>query len=279
MSKPHPNLNAILVGGSSHVGKSAVSGSLAATLGWDHVSTDSLARHPGRPWKAAPEKVPEHVAQHYLCLSVDDLIEDVLHHYRVNVWPQVEAIVASHSNDTCTTGIVLEGSALLPELVTGLDSDRIAAVWLTAREEVFRQRIHSGSLYSSKSSRERKMIDKFLQRTLAYNARMVDTVRRHGFILVDVLQSNVTELTKRCLSTLGFEDGDVYDVDLVDYHQDEVETMAMKNPPHPGHSIRENCLDGLGLIVTEAAKVLGVARHTLSRLLNGQAAALTGAAR
>ena len=40
--------------------------------------------------------------------------------------------------------------------------------------------------------------------------------------------------------------------------------MAMKNPPHPGHSIRENCLDTLGLSVTEAAKMLGVARHTLS---------------
>ena len=48
--------------------------------------------------------------------------------------------------------------------------------------------------------------------------------------------------------------------------------MAMKNPPHPGRSIRENCLEPLGLSVTEAAKVLGVARHTLSRVLNGHAA-------
>ena len=48
--------------------------------------------------------------------------------------------------------------------------------------------------------------------------------------------------------------------------------MAMKNPPHPGFSIRENCLDPLGLSVTEAARVLGVARHTLSRVLNGHAA-------
>ena len=48
--------------------------------------------------------------------------------------------------------------------------------------------------------------------------------------------------------------------------------MAMKEPPHPGCSIRENCLDPLGLNVTEAARVLGVARHTLSRVLNGHAA-------
>ena len=42
--------------------------------------------------------------------------------------------------------------------------------------------------------------------------------------------------------------------------------MAMKNSPHLGHSIKENCLDPLGLNVTEAAKVLGVARHTLARV-------------
>ena len=48
--------------------------------------------------------------------------------------------------------------------------------------------------------------------------------------------------------------------------------MPMKNPPHPGRSVRQNCLDPLGLSVTEAAAVLGVARHTLSRVLNGHAA-------
>ncbi|MCY4009962.1 MAG: HigA family addiction module antitoxin [Anaerolineaceae bacterium] len=46
----------------------------------------------------------------------------------------------------------------------------------------------------------------------------------------------------------------------------------MKNPPHPGPGLKEDCLDPLGLSVTEAAQILGVARHTLSRLLNGHAA-------
>jgi addiction module HigA family antidote len=45
----------------------------------------------------------------------------------------------------------------------------------------------------------------------------------------------------------------------------------MKNPPHPGHSIKDACLDAVGLSVTDGAKVLGVARHTLSRVINGQA--------
>ena len=47
--------------------------------------------------------------------------------------------------------------------------------------------------------------------------------------------------------------------------------MPMKTPPHPGRSIKDACLDPLGLNVTAGAEVLGVARHTLSRVLNGQA--------
>ncbi len=47
--------------------------------------------------------------------------------------------------------------------------------------------------------------------------------------------------------------------------------MVMKNPPHPGHSIKDACLDPLNLSVTEGAERLGVARHTLSRVINGHA--------
>jgi len=47
--------------------------------------------------------------------------------------------------------------------------------------------------------------------------------------------------------------------------------MTMKNPPHPGRSIKDACLEPLNLTVTEGAVILGVARHTLSRVINGQA--------
>ncbi len=47
--------------------------------------------------------------------------------------------------------------------------------------------------------------------------------------------------------------------------------MPMKKPPHPGHSVKDACLEPLGLTITEGAAILGVARHTLSRVINGQA--------
>ena len=46
----------------------------------------------------------------------------------------------------------------------------------------------------------------------------------------------------------------------------------MFNPPHPGLTLRDDVLPALGLSVTEAAQQLGVARVTLSRVLNGRAA-------
>ena len=44
--------------------------------------------------------------------------------------------------------------------------------------------------------------------------------------------------------------------------------MVMKNPPHPGLSVRHDCLEPLGLNVTKAAKRLGVSRKQLSAIVN-----------
>ncbi len=47
--------------------------------------------------------------------------------------------------------------------------------------------------------------------------------------------------------------------------------MRMKTPPHPGLSVRYDCLEPLGRSVAEGAKVLGVTRQTLNNLVKGRA--------
>jgi addiction module HigA family antidote len=47
--------------------------------------------------------------------------------------------------------------------------------------------------------------------------------------------------------------------------------MTMKQPPHPGLSVRLDCLEALGLNVTEAARILGVTRQALNNVVNGKA--------
>jgi len=46
--------------------------------------------------------------------------------------------------------------------------------------------------------------------------------------------------------------------------------MTMKNPPHPGTVVLQECIEPLGLTITQAAAALDVTRNTLSELVNGK---------
>jgi addiction module HigA family antidote len=46
--------------------------------------------------------------------------------------------------------------------------------------------------------------------------------------------------------------------------------MPMKNPPHPGSFVFDECIEPLGLTIKDAAAALGVTRTTLSELVNGK---------
>ena len=47
--------------------------------------------------------------------------------------------------------------------------------------------------------------------------------------------------------------------------------MTKKNPSHPGLSVLHDCIEPLGLTVSEAASKLGVSRKQLSALVNCRA--------
>ena len=47
--------------------------------------------------------------------------------------------------------------------------------------------------------------------------------------------------------------------------------MSMKQPSHPGLSVRHDCLEPLGLSITQGTKVLGVTRQAVNNLVNGKA--------
>jgi addiction module HigA family antidote len=46
--------------------------------------------------------------------------------------------------------------------------------------------------------------------------------------------------------------------------------MTMKNPPHPGLVVLQECIEPLGLTITAAAEALGVTRKTVSELVNAK---------
>src|SRR3989442_1360672 len=46
--------------------------------------------------------------------------------------------------------------------------------------------------------------------------------------------------------------------------------IRIKNPPHPGVVVLQECIEPSGLTITQAAEALGVTRNTLSELVNGK---------
>lgn len=156
------DVKVLLIGGTSHTGKSTLAQHLSQMLEWKTISTDGLARHPGRPWKVLPEMVPPPVAEHYLSLSVDELLADVLRHYR-RLWPTISDLIVRSE-----TPLVVEGSALCPEWVAPLTSGK-TAIWLTANDDFLRQRIYATSGFDKADEPQKELIRKFVGRTLLSN--------------------------------------------------------------------------------------------------------------
>lgn len=189
MNQPINQTRIILIGGTSHAGKSTLAQNLAAKLNWNYLSTDKLARHPGKPWIQPNKKIiPQHVVEHYQNLSIEALFLDVISHYEKNVLPQVEDILRSEEY------LIIEGSALYPELVKNLVYENgFKAIWLTASEQLFRNRIYKQSNFDNVGENEKYLIEKFLQRTLLYNKRMMESVENLGFMSIDVESTSTLE--------------------------------------------------------------------------------------
>ncbi|KUL35593.1 hypothetical protein ADL22_26925 [Streptomyces sp. NRRL F-4489] len=175
----------VLIGGTSNVGKSTIGQALAERLGYAYRTTDTLARHPGRPWRTPEREVPAHVAEHYAWLGPDELITSVLDHY-ARLWPRIEALVtAQATGEAAEPGLVLEGSALWPERVAGLTVPHTGAVWLTADPSVLGARVRAAGRYATATEEERHLMDKFLARTERYQTLMLAAVRRLGLDHLD----------------------------------------------------------------------------------------------
>lgn len=179
------DVRVVLIGGTSNVGKSTVAQVVAEQLGFACLSTDGLARHPGRPWRTPEWEVPTHVAEHYGSLTVDELIASVLGHYD-RLWPRVEELIAAHAAEgRGRAGVVLEGSALRPVHVATLRVPRVAAVWLTADNSVVRARVHAAGRYEAAADGEQALMDKFLARTERYQTLMIEAIDRLGLHRID----------------------------------------------------------------------------------------------
>ena len=200
MGKVEDNLRVILIGGSSHTGKSSVAKIMSERLGYSFLSTDSLARHPGRPWRtSAKRKIPEHIVEHYSKLAVEELFDDVLRHYR-RVWETVKEIIALYITHPAYERLIIEGSAIWPGFVAGQNYQNVESIWLTAGKSQFQDRIYRESDYEHVSNVEKYLIDKFLKRTQYFNQKMMAEIRQRNMKCIEVsVTQTPMEVAEMCL--------------------------------------------------------------------------------
>ncbi|MEM7594831.1 MAG: 2-phosphoglycerate kinase [Cyanobacteria bacterium P01_A01_bin.83] len=189
----------ILIGGTSHLGKSTLGKALSLELKGKYIATDSLARHPGRPWSIGKNKtIKPHVVEHYRSLSAPQLLSNVLLHYYQNVLPLVRNLIKTHD---CQDRLIIEGSALYPGLVKDLVSNKnVRGLWLVGSYSLLANRIFDNSNFDNANKKERYLIYKFLQRTWLYNQAAINDLKTLGLKSIQVkCDMTVKELKDRCL--------------------------------------------------------------------------------
>lgn len=190
-------LSGVLICGSSHVGKTTLAGRLAEALGWNPISTDSLARHPGRPWSAAPLPVIEY----YSRLS-PEAIHWFLKVHHENMWPGIRQKIEAEIK--ARKPFLFEGAALRPEYIAPYISTRCEGILLHADGAFLRDRMRSEAGYEKSDEATRYIIDKFIDRSLRDNSEMYAAARQSGLRLVDAsdrpaMAGLFTELVDRAL--------------------------------------------------------------------------------
>ncbi|MBA1349285.1 hypothetical protein [Rhizobium sp. WYCCWR 11146] len=176
----------ILIGGSSHVGKSTLAKSLAVSLGRELISTDKLGRHPGRPW---PTLRPQ-VAEYYSRLS-DDTVHWFLKVHHENMWPYICQIIENQRR--LLKPFILEGSALRPEYMTTLDPNLVRAVFLYAEDDFLRARMMEEAGYKDATQSAALVIEKFVERSIRDKREMLEAARDAKLQCVDVAYSEALE--------------------------------------------------------------------------------------
>lgn len=189
-------LRHILIGGTSHAGKSTLAAELGRRLRWPVDSTDAMARHPGRPW---PQLRPQ-VGEFYRSLS-PETIHWFLKVHHDNMWPLITQRLACVAADGGT--LVLEGSALRPERMAALVSGDLFACLLHVAPDRLTERMYIASDYRNRDSDSRLIIDRFLERSIRDGSEVSESARQHGVPIFDAEQTDLPEAVFHALARQG----------------------------------------------------------------------------
>lgn len=185
----------LLLLGTSHVGKSSCAKALTDLFDVPALSTDTLGRHPGRPWTG----VPAQVLEFYQSLSPSAL------HWFLKVHHQNMRPVIGHVIDSAPagSGFILEGAALRPEYLDGWGIPPNSATCLHADTSTLKARMRESSDYATHTHDMRVAIDAFIQRSLTENDELADSAARHGVRVFDTAVADPGSIAQQIVDQMG----------------------------------------------------------------------------
>lgn len=169
----------ILIGGTSHTGKSTLAAALGDALGWPVVSTDSLARHPGRPWPAPKP----HVAEVYTNLSTQTLVTLLQHHHHY-MRPLLKQLAIKGP-------VILEGNAVRPEFWPDAAPMLRARICLTAPPDTLRDRMMESA--GATAGENARLIEAFWNRSVADQTDLVKTATAQSWTTFDLSEEGALD--------------------------------------------------------------------------------------
>jgi hypothetical protein len=136
--------------------------------------------------------------EYYIESNLNDLIRDINRQHEA-LWPALLALFRNHS--TWASSAIIEGWALRPEYIARLSGD-ISGLFLFADAALIKARIRSSD-FSRGASDEEMMIQRYLERSLWYNARIQEQVADLELRSV-LISANKTpnEIASACLQEL-----------------------------------------------------------------------------
>ena len=129
--------------------------------------TDSLARHPGRPWSSAGHDVSPFVLEYFASQGQPQLCRAVIKHYR-RLLPHLTALINHH----CQYGdglLIVEGSAVLPELLARFRDDAVSGLWMTAPHATIVERIRVSANFDALPLASQLAVSAFTERAIAFD--------------------------------------------------------------------------------------------------------------
>ena len=174
-------MKSLLLLGTSHVGKSTCAKAIGDKYGLKVVSTDSLGRHPGRPWTG----VPSEVLEFYSNMS-DDAIYWFLRVHHQNMRAVIDAVLKAQKDP-----FILEGAALRPENLVQSEQSKFVPVCLYVADNVLKERILANAMNAPKDVT--LATHRFLERSLRENSALEQSARQHGITCLDVTGMTLSE--------------------------------------------------------------------------------------